>query len=168
MGAESLTSSCIYKVRIFRQLVAAGILFDIPGPGYALTSLAEPYLDSNHCATNRFLLEEIIPSIIAMPDLLQEREYKAPTKDTGTLFQWTKGEELWAFLGEHPQRALNMVKAMKSLDSGALCPNAFPFGEALGPLHIQEGEVAIVDIAGGTAARCEASLGGLGLAQRQL
>lgn len=87
-----------------------------------------------------------------MPDLLRERGYKAPTRDSGTPFKWANGEELWTFLGRHPARALNMVKGMKSLDTGSLSPNAYPFGEELGKLAIQDAGddvVAIVDIAGG-------------------
>lgn len=139
----------ILSVRIFRQLTAAGILSDIPGPGYTLTLLGEPYLDPNHCAYNHMVLQEVIPSVLAMPHTLRARGYKAPTKDSGTPFMWANGEELWTFLGRYPERALNMVKGMKSLDTGSLSPSAFPFGEELGKLEIQDGEVAIVDIAGG-------------------
>lgn len=84
-----------------------------------------------------------------MPDTLREKGYKAPTKDSGTPFKWANGEELWTFLGKHPERAMNMVKGMKSLDTGSLFPNAYPFGEELAKLDIQDDEIAIVDIAGG-------------------
>lgn len=116
--------------------MAAGVLADVPGPGYALTSLGKPYVDPNHCSFNRFVLQEVIATTTTMPDLLRDRGYKAPTKDSGTPFKWTHGEELWKFLSKHPERASNMVRGMHSLDTGALFPNAFPYGEELGTLGI--------------------------------
>lgn len=148
-GHETLTRSNV--VRIFRQLTAAGVLADVSGPGYALTPLGKPYLDPNHCAFNRFLLKEVIPSIMAMPHTLRERGYKAPTRESGTPFKWANGEELWTFLGSHPARAMDMVNGMKSLNTGSLAGDAYPFAEELGKLTLgaKEDEVAIVDVAGG-------------------
>lgn len=136
-------------VRIFRQLTAAGVLADIPGPGFALTALGKPYLDPNHCAFSKFLIKDIIPSIIAMPDALRERGYKAPTRESGTPFKWANGEELWTFLGAHPEHAMNMVNGMESLSTGSLAGDAYPFADELGKLGTQEGDVTIVDVAGG-------------------
>lgn len=42
-----------------------------------------------------------------------------------------------------------MVKGMKSLSTGTLAGNAYPFGEELAKLDIKNDDVAIVDIAGG-------------------
>jgi len=85
---------------------------------------------------------------MAMPRTLAEHDYKAPSKESRTPFKWANGEELWTFLGSHPQRAMNMVVGMKSLSSGSLAGNAYPFGEELAKLNIED-EVAIVDIGGG-------------------
>lgn len=67
---------------------------NIPGPGYALTSLGQPYLNPDHRAFNSFMLHEVVPSILAMPRTLAERQYKAPTKDSGTPYSWANGEEV--------------------------------------------------------------------------
>ncbi|KAI1847518.1 hypothetical protein JX266_006370 [Neoarthrinium moseri] len=136
-------------IRIMQQLTAAGILADMPGPGYRVTSVGRPYLDQTHRAFNSFVLQEVIPSVCAMPRTLAERGYKSPTSDSGTPFKWANGEELWTFLGSHPQRAQNMVMGMKSLNTGSLAGDAYPFGEELAKLDIKADEVAIVDIAGG-------------------
>lgn len=131
------------------------MLVDIAGPGYALTSMGQPYLDPGHCAFNSFVFQEIVPSILAIPRTLAERSYKAPNKETGTPFKWANGEELWMFLGAHHYRAMNMVLGMKSLSSGSLADNAYPFGEELAKLDIKEDEVAIVDIVSLTLVRAE-------------
>lgn len=125
------------------------MLADAPGPSYVLTSLGEPYLDPDHCSFNRFLLQEIIPTIMSMPETMRERGYKAPTRESGTPFRWAHGEELWTLLGSHPERAANMVRGMKSLSTGALAGDAYPFGEELGRLGIAGADVAVVDVAGG-------------------
>lgn len=125
------------------------MLDDIAGPGYAITTIGKPYLEDEHVAFNRFLLKEVIATVLAMPETLRERGYKAPTKESGTPYQWAHGEELWTFLGRYPERALDMVQGMKSLSTGCLAGDAYPFGAELAKLAIQDGDVAIVDIAGG-------------------
>jgi len=111
--------------------------------------MGKPYLNPDHYAMNSFVFQEVIPSIIAMPRTLGERGYKAPTKESGTPFEWANGKELWTFLGSHPDRAMNMVSGMKSLSTGSLAGDAYPFGEELAKLDTQENDVAIVDIAEG-------------------
>lgn len=88
---------------------------------------------------------DLIPSIMAMPKTLAEKRYKAPTKLTGTPFQWANGEELWTWLGSHPDRALNMVAAMTSHNP----LDAYPWGIELAKLDLKDEDIAIVDIAGG-------------------
>ena len=73
-----------FTVRIFRQLTAAGVLVDTPGPGYGLTPIGLPYLNPDHQAFTSFVYQDIIPSIYAMPRTLSERGYKAPTKESGS------------------------------------------------------------------------------------
>lgn len=136
-------------VRLCQQLTANGILKDAPGPEYTLTALGKPYLDENHRAFNSFVFQEVMPTVLSMPRILAERGFKSPTRESGTPFKWANGEELWTFLGSHPQRAQNMVKGMKSLSTGTLAGNAYPFGEELAKLDIKDEDVAIVDIAGG-------------------
>lgn len=82
---------------------------------------------------------------MAMPRTLEEHQYKAPTKDTGTPYKWAHGEELWTWLGSHPDRALNMVAGMRSHTPS----DAYPWGIELGKLNPQTEDVAIVDVAGG-------------------
>lgn len=132
-----------------QQLVAAGVLVDVPGPGYRMTAVGTPYLEPTHRAFNSFVFQEVIPSVCAMPRTLAERGYQSPTAESGTPFKWANGEELWTFLGSHPQRAQNMVMGMKSLNTGSLAGTAYPFGEELSKLDIKADDVAIVDIAGG-------------------
>lgn len=136
-------------VRLFRQLVAAGILSDVDGPGYKITSMGTPYLNPDHTAFSSFVFVEVLPSILAMPRNLQARGYKAPSKESGSPYKWANGEELWTYLGSHPERAMNMVNGMRSLHTGSLGTNAYPFAEELGKMNIKDGEVAIVDVAGG-------------------
>lgn len=88
---------------------------------------------------------DLIPSIMAMPKTLAERGYKAPTKETGTPFKWAHGEELWTWLGSHPDRAANMVAGMTS--HNAL--DAYPWGVELEKLELKDDDIAVVDIAGG-------------------
>jgi hypothetical protein len=88
---------------------------------------------------------DLIPSIMAMPKTLAEKRYKAPTKLTGTPFQWANGEELWTWLGSHPDRALNMVAAMTSHNT----LDAYPWGIELAKLDLKDEDIAIVDVAGG-------------------
>ena len=88
---------------------------------------------------------DLIPSIMAMPKTLAEKRYKAPTKETGTPFKWAYGEELWTWLGSHPDRASNMVAAMTSHNP----LDAYPWGLELGKLNLRDEDVAIVDVAGG-------------------
>lgn len=156
-GGGAQTADDKPAVRIFRHLTAAGVLADVPGPGYAVTALGRPYLDPNHCSFNRFVLQQIIPPIMTMPDTLRARGYKAATRASGTPFEWATGESLWAFLGARPERALDMVNGMKSLHSGSLAGDAYPFADELAPQvgarsgeeEGEQGEVAIVDVAGG-------------------
>lgn len=115
------------------------------GPSYALTSLGRPYLHPDHRAFNNFMFFDLIPSIMAMPKTLAEKRYKAPTKLTGTPFKWAHGEELWTWLGSHPDRALNMVAAMTSHNP----LDAYPWETELAKLDLKDEDVAIVDVAGG-------------------
>ncbi|PQE30204.1 O-methyltransferase protein [Rutstroemia sp. NJR-2017a WRK4] len=139
----------IMIIRIFRQLTAVGVLADIPGPGYALTPLGKPYLNPDHVSFNNFLLHDIVPTILAMPRTMAERGYKAPTKDSGTPFKWLHGEELWTWMGSHPDHVPDMIAGMRSHNAGNLSGDAYPFGKELAQLDIKDDEVAIVDIAGG-------------------
>lgn len=82
---------------------------------------------------------------MAMPKTLAEKQYKAPTKLTGTPFQWANGEELWTWLGSHPDRALNMVAAMTSHNT----LDAYPWGVELAKLGLEDEDIAVVDVAGG-------------------
>lgn len=88
---------------------------------------------------------DMIPTIMAMPKALAERGYKTPTKATGTPFEWANGKELWTWMGAHPDRAKNMVAAMKSHNS----LDAYPWGLELGKLNLTDQDIAVVDIAGG-------------------
>lgn len=122
---------------------------EISGPGYALTKIGQPYLNSDHRAFNDLIFNDIIPAIMAMPRTLAEHGYKAPTKESGTPYKWAHGEELWTWLGSHPDRALNMVAGMRSHNSGNVSGDAYPFGQELAKLNLKDEDVAIVDIAGG-------------------
>jgi hypothetical protein len=132
-------------VRIFRQLVAANIFTESPGPSFTLTSLGKPYLHPTHRAFNNFMFFDIIPAIMAMPRTLAEHQYKSPTKETGTPFKWAHGEELWTWLGSHPDRGVVMVAGMKSHNP----MNAYPWDLELEKLDLQDENVTIVDVAGG-------------------
>ncbi|KAH8667923.1 O-methyltransferase [Tricladium varicosporioides] len=88
---------------------------------------------------------DLIPAIMAMPRTLVDHQYKAPTKETGTPYKWAHGEELWTWLGSHPDRALNMVAGMRSHNPA----DAYPWGIELGKLNLKDEDVAIVDVAGG-------------------
>ena len=137
-----------YVVRVFRQLTAANLFVESvgpSGPSFALTSLGKPYLHPDHRAFNNFVFFDLIPSIMAMPKTLAEKHYKAPTKETGTPFKWAHGEELWTWLGSHPDRALNMVAGMTSHNR----LDAYPWGVELGKLDLKDEDIAIVDVAGG-------------------
>ncbi|OBT59329.1 hypothetical protein VE04_00244 [Pseudogymnoascus sp. 24MN13] len=145
---ESTEADEIIIIRIFRQLTAANLFVESMGPrgpGFLLTSLGKPYLHPDHRAFNNFVFFDLIPSIMAMPKTLAEKQYKAPTKETGTPFKWAYGEELWTWLGSHPDRALNMVAGMTS--HNAL--DAYPWGAELGKLDLKDEDIAVVDIAGG-------------------
>lgn len=140
------TDFCV--VRLFRQLTAANLFVESigpRGPSFTLTPLGKPYLHPDHRAFNNFVFFDLIPSIMAMPKTLAEKQYKAPTKETGTPFKWAYGEELWTWLGSHPDRALNMVAGMTSHNQ----LDAYPWGVELGKLELKDEDVAIVDIAGG-------------------
>lgn len=137
------------QVRIFRHLTAAGVFAETPGPVYALTTIGQPYLNPDHRAFNNLIFQDIIPSILAMPRTLAEHAYKAPTKETGNAYKWAHGEELWTWLGSHPDRALNMVAGMRSHNAGNLSGDAFSWGEELVRLNLTDEDIAVVDIAGG-------------------
>jgi hypothetical protein len=132
-------------VRIFRQLVAANLFIESPGPSFRLTSLGKPYLHPDHRAYNNFMFFGIIPAIMAMPRTLAEHQYKAPTKETGTPYKWAHGEELWTWLGSHPDRGVIMVAGMRSHNP----MDAYPWGIELAKLDLDDDDVAIVDVAGG-------------------
>lgn len=130
-------------------MVAAGVLADIPGPGYSITALGTPYLNPDHQNFNNYILQDALPVVLAMPRALRERGYKSPTKESGSPFKWLYGEEKWTWLGSHPDRAATMVSGMRSLNVGNVSGDAYPFGTELAKLDIQENEVDIVDIGGG-------------------
>lgn len=136
------------SARVFRQLLAANILVETPGPGFALTPLGLPYLNPDHRAFNNLMFVDIMPSIMAMPRTLKEHGYKAPTKETGTPYKWAHGEELWTWLGSHPDRAMNMIAGMRSHNAGNVSGDAYPWGVELGKLNLKDDDIAIVDVAG--------------------
>lgn len=144
-----LQTNLSLSVRVFRQLTAAHILLETPGPGFTLTPLGQPYLNPDHRAFNNLMFVDIIPAIMAMPRTLAEHAYKAPTKESGTPYKWAHGEELWTWFGSHPDRALNMVAGMRSHNAGNVSGDAYPWGTELAKLELKEEDVAIVDIAGG-------------------
>lgn len=82
---------------------------------------------------------------MAMPRTLAEHRYKVPTKETGTPFKWAHGEELWTWLGSHPDRALNMVAGMRPHNPA----DAYPWGVELDKLSTEKNDVVVVDVAGG-------------------
>ncbi|KAG4418612.1 hypothetical protein IFR04_008237 [Cadophora malorum] len=139
----------IIIIRVFRQLLAANILVETPGPGFALTPLGLPYLNPDHRAFNNLMFVDIMPSIMAMPRTLKEHGYKAPTKETGTPYKWAHGEELWTWLGSHPDRAMNMIAGKRSHNAGNVSGDAYPWGVELGKLNLKDDDIAIVDAAGG-------------------
>ncbi|KUI53254.1 Demethylsterigmatocystin 6-O-methyltransferase [Cytospora mali] len=112
---------------------------DHRGPGYALTSLGEPYLDPNHRSCNRMLLQTVVSNIRQVVEHMF-------TRSTGSV---PSPKEVWSSLAQSPERARDMAQGMRSLSTGSLAPTAFPFGEELEKLDIREDEIAIVDIAGG-------------------
>ena len=130
---------------MFRQLVAANMFIESPGPSFTLTSLGRPYLHPDHRAFNNFMFFDIIPSILEMPRTLSEHQYKAPTKETGTPYKWAHGEELWTWLSSHPDRGAVMVAGMRSHNP----MDAYPWNIELGKLDLKDEDVAIVDVAGG-------------------
>lgn len=80
-----------------------------------------------------------------MPKTLAENGYRAPGRDTGTIFQWAHGEELWTWMGSHPDRAANMVAAVTSHNK----LNAYPWASELAHLDLKDEDVTIVDVGGG-------------------
>lgn len=68
---------------------------------------------------------------------LKEHNYKAPTKETGTPYKWVHGEELWTWLGSHPDRTMNMVAGMRSHNAGNVSGDAYPWSTELGKLEIE-------------------------------
>jgi hypothetical protein len=138
-----LTHSLIHvTVRILRQLTAAGLLVDVLDlgePGYGLTYLGRPYLDPNHVSFNRFILQEVVPTV---RNSIQQKCFS-------TTYSEGLPRERWIRLTQDPVRAADMVKGMMSLSTGGLTPTAYPFGSELEKLDIEEDDVAIVDVAGG-------------------
>lgn len=129
-------------VRVLRQLTAAGLLSDVPDikePGYSLTHLGRPYLDSNHVSFNRFILREVVPTASSSVEqkCFSMNHYEGLPRDG------------WFRLVQDPVRAADMVRGMRSLSSGGLTPTAYPFGSELEKLDIKESDIAIVDVAGG-------------------
>ncbi|KAH8759866.1 S-adenosyl-L-methionine-dependent methyltransferase [Diaporthe sp. PMI_573] len=138
-----LTHSLIHvTVRILRQLTAAGLLVDVLDlgePGYGLTYLGRPYLDPNHVSFNRFILQEVVPTV---RNSIQQKCFS-------TTYSEGLPRERWIRLTQDPVRAADMVKGMMSLSTGGLTPTAYPFGSELEKLDIEKDDVAIVDVAGG-------------------
>ncbi|KAI7782807.1 hypothetical protein LA080_012848 [Diaporthe eres] len=129
-------------VRVMRQLTAAGLLSDISDPrepSYSLEYLGKPYLDPNHVSFNRFILQEVVPTVRSSV----ERSCLPSTNSDGL------PQDTWCRLAQDAVRAADMVRGMKSLSSGGLAATAYPFDRELGKLDIKEGDVAIVDVAGG-------------------
>lgn len=130
-------------VRVLRQLTAAGLLSDVlelEEPGYGLTYLGRPYLNPNHVSFNRFILQEVIPTVRNSV----EQKCFLPMNHPEVL-----PRDRWIRLTLDPVRAANMVRGMRSLSSGGLAPNAYPFGTELEKLGVREDDIAIVDVAGG-------------------
>ncbi|KAG8164292.1 hypothetical protein KVR01_006210 [Diaporthe batatas] len=141
--SKETKSDTAATVRILRQMTAAGLLFDAldhEEPTYGLTHLGRPYLDPNHVSFNRFILQEVVPTVrhsIEQKCFLPEKHLEDTPYNR------------WIRLTQDSARAADMVKGMRSLSSGALAPTAYPFSSELEKLNIQDGDVAIVDVAGG-------------------
>lgn len=88
---------------------------------------------------NRFLLREVVPNVRNSV----ERSCFPSAKSDGL------PKDTWCRLAQDAVRAADMVRGMKSLSSGGLAATAYPFGKGLEKLHIKDGDVAIVDVAGG-------------------
>lgn len=88
---------------------------------------------------NRFILREVVPNVRNSV----ERSCFPSAKSDGL------PKDTWCRLAQDAVRAADMVRGMKSLSSGGLAATAYPFGKELEKLHIKEGDVAIVDVAGG-------------------
>lgn len=88
---------------------------------------------------NRFILREVVPTVRSSV----ERSC-FPSTNPDSLPQDT-----WCRLAQDPFRAADMVRGMKSLSSGSLAATAYPFAMELEKLDIKDGDVAIVDVAGG-------------------
>lgn len=125
-----------------RQLTAAGLLSDVSDleePGYSLTYLGRPYLDPNHVCFNRFLLQEVVPAIRKS---VEQSCFFSSSSDGVP-------HDTWSSLAQDAVRVADMVRGMRSLNSGGLAATAYPFGTELEKLDVQEGDIAIVDVAGG-------------------
>lgn len=114
-------------------------MLDLDEPAYALTSLGRPYTDPNHVCYNRFILQEVVPTVRS---LVEQSCFSSPIADVVPHDRWSR-------LSQDPARTADMVRGMKSLSSGGLAARAYPFGSELEKLDIKEGDVAIVDMAGG-------------------
>lgn len=115
-------------------------MLDLEEPAYGLTRLGRPYLDPNHVSFNRFILQEVVPTVrhsIEQKCFLPEQHLEDSPYNR------------WIRLTHDPARAADMVKGMRSLSSGGLAPTAYPFGSELEKLSVQDGDIAIVDVAGG-------------------
>lgn len=76
---ESAGADEFLIIRILRHLVAAGILDDIPGPGYEITALGSPYLQPEYRDCNNFIFQDGMSTLLAIPRMLREHGYRATT-----------------------------------------------------------------------------------------
>lgn len=88
---------------------------------------------------NRFILQEVVPTV---RESVEQSCFVSPSSHGVPHDKWTR-------LAQDPSRAADMVRGMRSLSSGGLAATAYPFGSELEKLGIEEGDVAIVDVAGG-------------------
>ncbi|KAG9241141.1 S-adenosyl-L-methionine-dependent methyltransferase [Calycina marina] len=144
-GGKSVFLAEIVTLTGADESIIAHIFVESDGPKFTLTSAGKPYLHPDHRAFNNFVFFDLLPTIMAMPHTLAEHQYRAPTKQTGTPFKWANGEELWTWMGSHPDRAAQMVAGVRSHDPS----NAYPWDVELEKLGVQDNDIAVVDVAGG-------------------
>jgi len=139
-------------VHLLHQIVASGVLAEIPGavPKYYLTVLGEPYLNPDCRKHNQFILKGVIPTVLALPELLKEHGYQDPGKEIGYPFKWKHNEEdIWQYFADHPELMELSVATMRSHNTGRVSGTAYPWAEAFVGLDLKDTDAAIVDVAGG-------------------
>ncbi|KAI9814557.1 MAG: hypothetical protein M1827_003112 [Pycnora praestabilis] len=138
-------------IRLMRVITATGTVSEVKQDEYAHTRFSLAYIEGTEVDFWALMVDEIMPTIIKIPDYIESHEKDEMYDPRKTLFSWANGVEGKTFyeaLLSLPNRLALFNSAMTSQEAALPVLGMFPFVE-LDQQKNDEARPFLVDVGGG-------------------